>query len=53
MKNIRFSNWLVPALAAAGLTAMIMTVTAGDKSYPVSAPLAVTDVAVHIEPALD
>ena len=41
MKNIRLSNWLVAALAAAGLTAMIMTVTAGDKSYPVSAPLAV------------
>ena len=40
MKNIRLSTWLVPALAAAGLTAMIMTVTAGDKSYPVSAPLA-------------
>ena len=40
MKNLRLSNWFVPALAAAGLTAMIMTVTAGDKSYPVSAPLA-------------
>jgi HlyD family secretion protein len=41
MNNFRLSKWLVPALAAAGLTAMIMTVTAGDKSYPVSAPLAV------------
>jgi len=40
MKTFRLSNWLVPAFAAAGLTAMIMTVTAGDKSYPVSAPLA-------------
>jgi HlyD family secretion protein len=40
MKNFRLSNWLVPALAAAGLAAMIMTVTAGDKNYPVSAPLA-------------
>ena len=40
MKDLRLSNWLVPALAVTGLTAMIMTVTAGDKSYPVSAPLA-------------
>lgn len=40
MKILRLSKWLVPALAAAGLTAMIMTVTAGDKNYPVAAPLA-------------
>lgn len=39
MKGTRFSKWLVPALAAAGLAAMIMTVTAGDKNYPVAAPL--------------
>jgi len=40
MKNLRLSQWLIPALAATGLTAMIMTVTAGDKSYPVATPLA-------------
>ena len=39
MKNLRFSNWLAPVFAVAGLAAMIVTVTAGDKSYPVSAPL--------------
>jgi RND family efflux transporter MFP subunit len=40
MKTPRLSQWIVPALAVAGLTAMIMTVAAGDKSYPVAAPLA-------------
>ena len=40
MKKPRLSQWIVPALAVAGLTAMIMTVAAGDKSYPVAAPLA-------------
>jgi len=40
MKKPRFSQWIVPALAAAGLAAMFMTVAAGDKDYPVAAPLA-------------
>ena len=33
-------NWFIPALAALGLGAMIYTVAAGDKEYPVAAPLA-------------
>lgn len=40
MKKFRLSQWIVPALAAAGFTAMLMTVAAGDKDYPVAAPLA-------------
>lgn len=40
MKNLRLSKWLVPALAAAGLAAMLVTVIAGDKNYPVAPPLA-------------
>jgi len=40
MKTIRVSRLIVPALAVAGFTAMMMTVIAGDKSYPVAAPLA-------------
>ena len=40
MKNIRISRWIVPGLAIAGFTAMVLTVTAGDKTYPVAAPLA-------------
>lgn len=40
MKHFRLAKWLVPALAAAGLTVMIMTVIAGDKNYPVAEPLA-------------
>lgn len=40
MKTIRVSRLIVPALAIAGFTAMIFTVAAGDKSYPVAAPLA-------------
>jgi HlyD family secretion protein len=39
MKPLRPSQWIIPALAVAGLAAMIMTVTAGDKNYPVAAPL--------------
>lgn len=40
MKLPRLSRWIVPALAAAGLSAMLMTVAAGDKTFPVAAPLA-------------
>ena len=40
MKNIRISRWIVPGLAIAGFTAMVLTVVAGDKNYPVAAPLA-------------
>lgn len=40
MKTIRVSRLIVPALAVAGFTAMMLTVTAGDKSFPVAAPLA-------------
>jgi HlyD family secretion protein len=34
------TNWFIPALAAIGLGAMIYTVAAGDREYPVAAPLA-------------
>jgi hypothetical protein len=40
MKLPRLSQWIVPALAAVGLSAMLMTVAAGDKTFPVAAPLA-------------
>jgi len=40
MKTIRISRLIVPALAVAGFMAMMFTVVAGDKSYPVAAPLA-------------
>ncbi len=40
MKTVRVSRLIVPALAVAGFTAMMLTVVAGDKSYPVAAPLA-------------
>ncbi len=40
MNKPRFSQWIVPALAAVGLSAMLMTVAAGDKTFPVAAPLA-------------
>ena len=40
MKTVRISRLIVPALAVAGFTAMMLTVVAGDKSYPVAAPLA-------------
>ena len=40
MNKPRLSQWIVPALAAIGLSAMLMTVAAGDKSYPVAIPLA-------------
>ena len=40
MKTIRVSRLVVPALAVAGFAAMMLTVAAGDKSYPVAAPLA-------------
>ena len=40
MKTIRVSRLIVPALAIAGITAMVLTVAAGDKSYPVATPLA-------------
>ena len=40
MKTIRVSRLIVPALAVAGFTAMMFTVFAGDKNYPVAAPLA-------------
>ena len=40
MKTIRLTKWIVPALALAGVTAMMLTVAAGDKNYPVAAPLA-------------
>ena len=40
MKTISISRLIVPALAIAGFTAMMLTVAAGDKSYPVAAPLA-------------
>lgn len=33
-------NWVMPAFAALGLGAMIYTVAAGDKEFPVAAPLA-------------
>jgi len=40
MKLPRLSQWIVPALAAVGLSAMLITVAAGDKTFPVAAPLA-------------
>lgn len=40
MKKQRISSWIVPALAVMGVTAMLITVAAGDKRYPVAAPLA-------------
>ena len=40
MKTISVSRVIVPALAIAGFAAMMFTVAAGDKSYPVAAPLA-------------
>ena len=40
MKLPRLTQWIVPALAAVGLSAMLMTVAAGDKTFPVAAPLA-------------
>ena len=40
MKLPRLTQWIVPALAAAGMSAMLMTVAAGDKTFPVAAPLA-------------
>jgi HlyD family secretion protein len=40
MKSIRASRWIVPGLAVAGFTAMMLTIAAGDKNLPVAAPLA-------------
>ncbi|HWI14748.1 MAG TPA: efflux RND transporter periplasmic adaptor subunit [Burkholderiales bacterium] len=40
MSKLRLGQWLVPVLAAAGIAAMVFTVAAGDKHYPVAAPLA-------------
>jgi len=39
MNRIRIARWIVPGLALAGFTAMVLTVAAGDKNYPVAAPL--------------
>lgn len=40
MKKVRIARWIVPGLALAGLAAMVLTVAAGDRNYPVAAPLA-------------
>jgi len=39
--NIRWSDWVVAALAVAGTATMLGIVAAGDKSYPVAAPVAI------------